>query len=259
MSWVTMNGTHVNIEKGIPKTGTTKMKMSLVMKHIKSKHKQEHIEKMRPKTASSTSAKFDKDEYYSKESYDERTLTIVKMAGVSKAKAEQINIALSGVVESVTGDRKHRNIKMREGGWFYEGDKDIRKGTTPRDVEKAKLIDEFIMKSPKFSGPIYRGIALPREMAEKLAVGGKFVENGFLSSWTQLKYVAEGFADNNHRSSATEPVIFTTNRTDYAVAVHNLSKYASEGEVLVTNMHENEYRIKSVTRNKFNVLCVELE
>ena len=76
------------------------------------------------------------------------------MAGVSKNKAEPINIALSGVVESVPGEKGFRKIKMREGGWFYEGDKDIRKGTTPRDIEKAKLIDEFIMKSPKFDGTI---------------------------------------------------------------------------------------------------------
>ena len=37
MGWVTMHGTHVNIEKGWPKTGPPKMKMSLVTHKVKAK------------------------------------------------------------------------------------------------------------------------------------------------------------------------------------------------------------------------------
>lgn len=184
-------------------------------------------------------------DYFSSDQEKFRIESIKKMAGYDDFGAMKALDALCGT------SAEYRGIGVNvPTGWFSGADNQIRLATDGEFFEKAKIIDEYIDRSPKYKGSIYRGLALDDETISMFSVGGTFRENGNLSSWTSDPSVASMFAEGRSEELGKKPIIFRTKDPKHGTPAAHLSIFGSEeNEVLVSNMKDSEYIIEAVTEN----------
>lgn len=182
-------------------------------------------------------------DYFSAEQEKFRLDSIREMAGYDDMEAIKALDALCGTSAEYRGIGD--NVPT---GWFSGADTKIRLATDGEFFDKAKTIDAYIERSPKYKGSIYRGMSLDDETISGFTVGGTFKENGNLSSWTSDRSVASMFAEGRSEELGTKPVIFRTKDPKHGTPASHLSIFGSEeSEVLVSNMKDSEYIIEAVT------------
>ena len=182
-------------------------------------------------------------DYFSAEQEKFRLDSIMEMAGYDDIEAIKALDALCGTSAEYRGIGD--NVPT---GWFSGADTKIRLATDGEFFDKAKTIDAYIERSPKYKGSIYRGMSLDDETISGFTVGGTFKENGNLSSWTSDRSVASMFAEGRSEELGTKPVIFRTKDPKHGTPASHLSIFGSEeSEVLVSNMKDSEYIIEAVT------------
>lgn len=183
-------------------------------------------------------------DYWSEETEGFRRRTIQEATGFDDKKTEE-------VLHAFSGDRQEY-LRLANSGvlddasrcWFYGADGEIRTGVTDYAKATAKTIDDYITAAPKYGGRIYRGLALDDDVIEQMQTGYIFKENGLLSSWTSKTDAAEMFAYGRAEELGKTPVIIETTNALYSAPVSHLSIYGSEeSEVIVSNIHADEYTI----------------
>lgn len=182
-------------------------------------------------------------DYFSAEQEKFRLDSIREMAGYDDIEAIKALDALCGTSAEYRGIGD--NVPT---GWFSGADTQIRLAKDGEFFEKAKTIDAYIERSPKYKGSIYRGLSLDDDTVSGFTVGGTFKENGNLSSWTSDRSVASMFAEGRSEELGKKPVIFRTKDPKHGTPASHLSIFGSEeSEVLVSNMKDSEYIIEAVT------------
>lgn len=188
------------------------------------------------------------DEYWSRKATRDRLEDIKQETGFDDDKAKL-------VLQYMCGDSE---IYQKSDGevepecWFYKADTRIRNLDGEHWSDAAKNIDNYIVAARKYGGEIYRGLSLTDEQLEEIAYGGgKFLEKGALSSWSSSLEAAESFAygDNKDKYESFDKhgVVLKIVDHPYAVPVSHLSIYGDEeDEVLVSNMHGDEYSILNI-------------
>jgi SPP1 gp7 family putative phage head morphogenesis protein len=191
-------------------------------------------------------------EYWSEAEDRKRFNAIKEQTGFDDDKAETTLRAFSG------NRADYHGVDNTPEGWFYRADRRIRKLDGEKWSNAAQTIDEYIEAAPKFDGTIYRGMSLSREKIDAFQQGGIFQDNGSLSSWTSSLDVAQMFAEGRTEEYGLNPVIIKTASHPHSTPVAHLSLFGSdENEVLVSNMHGNEYKIDSIEKRD-GVLFVRL-
>ena len=189
-------------------------------------------------------------DYFSAEQEKFRLDSIRKMAGYDDVEAMKALDALCGTSAEYRGIGD--NVPT---GWFSGADTKIRLAKDGDFFDKAKTIDAYIERSPKYKGSIYRGLSLDDETISSFTVGGTFKENGNLSSWTSDRSVASMFAEGRSEELGKKPVIFRTKDPKHGTPASHLSIFGSEeSEVLVSNMKDSEYIIDAVTEESGMVI-----
>lgn len=189
-------------------------------------------------------------DYFSAEQEKFRLDSIRKMAGYDDMEAMKALDALCGTSAEYRGIGDNVPI-----GWFSGADTKIRLATDGEFFDKAKTIDAYIERSPKYKGSIYRGLSLDDDTISNFNVGGTFKENGNLSSWTSDRSVASMFAEGRSEELGKKPVIFRTKDPKHGTPTSHLSIFGSEeNEVLVSNMKDSEYIIEAVTKENGMVI-----
>lgn len=185
-------------------------------------------------------------DYWSKEQEEFRREKIKEYTGFSDEKVESVLYAFSGngqeYAEYANSGAEYKNC------WFYGQDTDIRMLANEDAIKKANDINDYILAAPKYSGKIYRGMALDESQLSELQTGSVFHENGSLSSWTSEFSVAGMFADGRSEELQKIPVILETINAKYSSPVSHLSVFGiEESEVLVTNMQMPDYVVRQKT------------
>ena len=176
-------------------------------------------------------------DYFSKDQTDFRRESISDYTGASEEEVDRYLEALCGNSEYYRGIGN--NVPR---GWFYGADGEIRSASSGAMYEKAKTIDEFIERSPKFEGEIFRGLSLDDGVISSFRVGGVISETGNLSSWTSSMEVAEMFAQARSDELGLSRVIFVSENPAHGIPAAHLSIFGSEeNEVLVSNMRSGDY------------------
>lgn len=189
-------------------------------------------------------------DYFSAEQEKFRLDSIRKMAGYDDVEAMKALDALCGTSAEYRGIGD--NVPT---GWFSGADTKIRLATDGEFFDKAKTIDAYIERSPKYKGSIYRGLSLDDDTISSFTVGGTIKENGNLSSWTSDRSVASMFAEGRSEELGKKPVIFRTKDPKHGTPASHLSIFGSEeSEVLVSNMKDSEYIIEAVTEENGMVI-----
>lgn len=189
-------------------------------------------------------------DYFSAEQEKFRLDSIREMAGYDDMEAMKALDALCGTSAEYRGIGD--NVPT---GWFSGADTKIRLAKDGEFFDKAKTIDAYIERSPKYKGSIYRGLSLDDETISGFTVGGTFKENGNLSSWTSDSSVASMFAEGRSEELGNKPVIFRTKDPKHGTPAAHLSIFGSdESEVLVSNMKDSEYIIEAVTEESGMVI-----
>ena len=189
-------------------------------------------------------------DYFSAEQEKFRLDSIRAMAGYDDMEAMKALDALCGTSAEYRGIGD--NVPT---GWFSGADTKIRLATDGEFFDKAKTIDAYIERSPKYKGSIYRGLSLDDDTISRFTVGGTFKENGNLSSWTSDRSVASMFAEGRSEELGKKPVIFRTKDPKHGTPASHLSIFGSEeNEVLVSNMKDSEYIIEAVTEENGMVI-----
>ena len=126
-----------------------------------------------------------------------------------------------------------------------EGYQKMRSGKDPNSIA---LIDNYISKSPKFEGTIYRGMSVDSSYISELKnnIGGK-ISMGVSSSWTSDKGTARSYT-----RGVGERVIFKMNNKRGA-SVTNLSRYG-KAEQEVMHKSNEQYTIVSVRKQGKNTV-----
>lgn len=195
-------------------------------------------------------------DYYEEEQESFRLSAIQEMSGVDDEKARKYLDALCGqrddYIRARNSDAEYR------ASWFYGADREIRAATSSTFLEKAETIHDYIVRSPKYEGEIYRGLSLSNEQIQGFQKGGIFEENGLLSSWTSSMDVADMFAQGRSEELGLTPVIIKTKNPQYGTPVSHLSIFGQEEqEVLVSNMEKKQYTIGDISE-KDGVVIIEL-
>lgn len=146
-------------------------------------------------------------------------------------------------VQELTGVDWETAKKLQSVVWGWTSSQNaIRSG---KDPEGERLLEEFISKSPKYKGTIYRGVSFDREEGDDvLAYFAKMLEKKIpitmdgISSWTSSTDIAEAYAGNGRRG-----IIFEIENKSGAPAAY-LSKYPNEQEIIQSK--KARYRIKSI-------------
>lgn len=189
-------------------------------------------------------------DYFSAEQEKFRLDSIKEMAGYDDMEAMKALDALCGTSAEYRGIGE--NVPT---GWFSGADTQIRLAKDGEFFDKAKTIDAYIERSPKYKGSIYRGLSLDDDTISGFTVGGTFKENGNLSSWTSDRSVASMFAEGRSEELGKKPVIFRTKDPKHGTPASHLSIFGSEeSEVLVSNMKDSEYIIEAVTEENGMVI-----
>jgi hypothetical protein len=124
----------------------------------------------------------------------------------------------------------------------------IRSGEDP---QAAKVLEDFIEKSPKWdgNGPLHRGIGLTPQEAASL-VPGAVVDMKGLSSWSSDPETAKGYAAR--AQSGQKRVLLELDKADTGTSIGHLSEYASEREVLLSG--KTKYEVVSSKPVRFKDL-----
>ena len=190
----------------------------------------------------------DGDEYWSRKAARERLEDIKRETGFDDEKAKSVLQYMCGDAELYQKSDGENEPEC----WFYKADTRIRNLDGEKWSDAANGIDDYIVAARKYSGEIYRGLLLTDEQVDEIAYGGgKFFEKGSLSSWSSSFDVAESFADgaaiDKYESFGKHGVILKVVDHPYAVPVAHLSMFGDgEDEILVSNMHGNEYSIANI-------------
>jgi uncharacterized protein with gpF-like domain len=187
-----------------------------------------------------------------------RLAAIKELSGADDERALEYLDALCGRREDYI--RASNNGAEYKEAWFYGADAKIRAGATDHFRQQAQTIHDYIARSPKFEGEIYRGLSLPGEQIAKFKKGAQFQENGLLSSWTSSYDVADMFANGRSEELGTTPVIIKMKNPRYGTPVSHLSIFGQEEqEVLVSNIENATFTIGDVTENGGMIIIELLE
>lgn len=155
------------------------------------------------------------------------------------------------------------------GGRFTNYSSVLSKEEKAKAVEDAKNIQEFIRKSPKYQGEVYRGLGFdvggPADMGQyeefrKLYKAGEVIETDTFTSWTKNKDVlnqihsARTFLDDECEYS-----VEVTLRMRQSVGGVDISQYAElKGQEEVLFNKETAIHVKKVTENWKNDELLEV-
>ncbi len=195
-------------------------------------------------------------DYFEEDQEAFRLSAIKEMSGADEKQAAVYLEALCG--------RRDDYIRTSNSGaeyaeaWFYGADAKIRAGTSEHYRKQAETIHDYILRSPKFEGEIYRGLSLDDDQIARFNVGSEFEENGLLSSWTSSADVADMFAQGRSEELGAKPVIIKMKNPRYGTPVSHLSIFGQEEEeVLVSNIENTKYTVASVNEEN-GVTIIEL-
>lgn len=195
-------------------------------------------------------------DYFDEEQEMFRLSAIQEMSGVDNAQARKYLDALCGQRDDYI--RASNAGSEYETSWFYGADGKIRSATSGEYFDKAETIHDYIVRSPKYEGEIYRGLSLNEGQIKEFSKGGIFEENGLLSSWTSSMDVADMFAHGRSEELGLTPVVIKTKNPQYGTPVSHLSIFGQEEqEVLVSNLEKSQYTIGDITE-KDGVVIIEL-
>ena len=164
--------------------------------------------------------------HYNALSTDQEKIDFIsKNLGVSKEKAEEYDLAVAQYGGFSFG--KIRKASYVGGAEF---DEEMFAGKMVTSANKiAKNLEEFIEKSPKWDGDIYRGINLPRWTLSEFKQGDIIDMQG-ISSWSSNAEVASRFA----KKGLDEKVIFHSKGTKQGTSIRHLARYTEEDEVMIS-------------------------
>lgn len=130
----------------------------------------------------------------------------------------------------------------------------IRRGELP---DKAKLIEDYIEKSPKYDGTIYRGLTTVKDSKIANIDIGDVIDMNGISSWTSDLKVAEKFSRDDVDSSDLS-MVFEVAKTDKGTSIVHLARFEKEKEVLVSA--KAQYKVLSgyMDRDVYHVILEEL-
>ncbi len=160
---------------------------------------------------------------------EEKIDFISKSLGVSREQAEEYEISIAQYGGFSFG--KIRQASYSGGAQF---DEEVYAGKLVTSFNKiAQNIEEFIEKSPKWSGEIYRGINLPHQTV-KAFKNGDVIDMQGVSSWTSSYDIAETYSHKSNKTKQNQRVIFHSNGTKQGTSIKHLAYYDFEDEVLVS-------------------------
>jgi hypothetical protein len=148
-----------------------------------------------------------------------------KELGVDRETAERYKYSVSNY-----GGMGYTQIRKAsyEGGSKFDEKIFVGKYTTTYN-EIAQNIEDFIEKSPKWEGEIYRGANIPKETLSSFKQGDIIDMKG-VSSWTSNFDVADSYT-----YKTTDPAtIFHANGTKQGTSIRHLAHYEQEDEILVS-------------------------
>ena len=154
---------------------------------------------------------------------------ISESLGVSREQAEEYEVSIAQYGGFSFG-------RIRQASYFggVQFDEDVYAGKLVTSFNKiAQNIEEFIEKSPKWSGEIYRGINLPHDTV-KAFKNGDIIDMQGVSSWTSSYDIAETYSHKSNKTKQNQRVIFHSNGTKQGTSIKHLAYYDFEDEVLVS-------------------------
>lgn len=164
--------------------------------------------------------------HYGRDEFDDipdgRINQIMKDAGVSRKTAEQFE----------------KDVQDYFGEWYME----VRAKETEHFAKVSDELDELIRLSPKYDGPISRGIGILETDADAYTIGAEIDMRG-ISSWTSDPVVSQSFSS---QGSDKCKVIFQLDNPHTGSAMSHLSPYGLE---------ESEVTLPSFAR--FEIVEVE--
>ncbi|ERJ90841.1 hypothetical protein HMPREF1990_00463 [Porphyromonas gingivalis W4087] len=161
----------------------------------------------------------------------EKLENIKELTGCSEQEAEDYKKAVNGF--SFGWDYE---IRCEQSGRRYNP----RNGHTVEEVQrKAKDLEDFITKSPKWDGgTTFRGISIPDEdlfeIQERLKSGETLDMLG-AASWTTDLSIATDFSEKNLNDRVVNAVIFVCESQPMGTSIRHLSNFFEEQEVLVSS------------------------
>lgn len=181
----------------------------------------EEITEITPKTMS--------EHYDVLETNEEKIDFISKSLGVSREQAEEYEASIAQYGGFSFG-------RIRQASYFggAQFDEEVYAGKLVTSFNKiAQNIEEFIEKSPKWNGEIYRGINLPHDTV-KAFKNGDIIDMQGVSSWTSSYDIAETYSHKSNKTKQNKRVIFHSNGTKQGTSIKHLAYYDFEDEVLVS-------------------------
>lgn len=169
-------------------------------------------------------------EHYDVLQTDEQKIDFIsKNLGVSREQAEEYEISVAQY--GGFSFSKIRQASYLGGAQFNE---EVYAGKLVTSFNKiAQNIEEFIEKSPKWNGEIYRGINLPHDTV-KAFKNGDIIDMQGVSSWTSSYDIAETYSHKSNKTKQNQRVIFHSNGTKQGTSIKHLAYYDFEDEVLVS-------------------------
>ena len=176
-----------------------------------------------------TAPKTMSEHYKVLETNEEKIDFISKSIGVSREQAEEYEASIAQYGGFSFG-------KIRQASYFggEQFDEEVYSGKLVISFNKiAQNIEEFIEKSPKWNGEIYRGINLPHDTV-KAFKNGDIIDMQGVSSWTSNFEIAESYSHKSNKIKQNQRVIFHSNGTKQGTSIKHLAHYDFEDEVLVS-------------------------
>jgi len=174
-----------------------------------------------------------KEEYFGREMspgiFKETDLEVIRQR-IKEETGEELSLTevkeVVGAVVDFT-DGKYKEIRAFQRGEAVPSHilKEIRK--------KAVSVDRFIEVSPKYDGPLFRGVGFGEEFVdvfEKNLQKGARISMGGTSSFSSSQVIAESFMKANE---GPYQVLYRLPETNYGASVAHLSHHFAEFEVLV--------------------------
>lgn len=168
----------------------------------------------------------------------EKLENIKELTGCSDQEAEDYKKAVNGF--SFGWDYE---IRCEQSGKRYSP----RKGHTVEEVQrKAKDLEEFIAKSPKWDGgTTFRGISISDEVffeIQKKLESGESLDMLGAASWTTDLSIATDFSEKNLSDRVVNSVIFVCESQPMGTSIRHLSRFIEEQEVLVSSKCKYKHR-----------------
>lgn len=178
-------------------------------------------------SASAMAPKISKDVDYSRGSL------IAELAGVDARTAAEMYDA---VQEWAAGSTRTKNAQRGTGDY------------TEADVERGKILDEFIEKMPDYQGELIRVINVPD--GTKFTKNGKIYSDGSITSWTvpgNLEQAFHGFA----KESSGLNVIYHVNATKGADTRGISGLTAQDQEILQARGYDAGLTVSRTKKDRF--------